>query len=103
MENKSELPIRIASGLWLACFVVSFVMSAITPPTGDMYFRGLNRLLVLLAWQFAAFLAAITSGVLTFRRKDRISRGLKRIGFAPLIVSGLCVAGVAILVMYMRF
>ena len=103
MENKTDFAIRIASGLWLACFVASFVMFAITPPTGESFFRGLNRVEILLGWQFAAFLAAVTGGILTFGRRDRISRNLKWIGFTPLIVSGLCVAGVLIFVMYMRF
>ncbi|HUG80243.1 MAG TPA: hypothetical protein VML01_01170 [Bryobacterales bacterium] len=103
MNSKTELPIRIASGLWLACFVASSVMFAITPPTGESFFRGLNRVIILLGWQLAAFLVAVTGGILTFRRKDRISRGLRWIGFTPLIVSGLCVAGVAILVIFARF
>ena len=103
MANKTELSIRIASGLWLACFVISFVMFAITQPSGDSFFQGLNRLIVMLGWQIAAFLAAVLAGVLTFGRRNRISPGLKYIGFAPIMVSGLCVAGVAVLVMYMRF
>jgi len=103
MKNKTESPIRIASGLWLACFVASFVMFAITAPTGESFFRGLNRVIILLGWQFAAFIVAVIGGILTFGRRDRISRGLKWIGFTPLIVSGLCAVGVAIIVMYMRF
>lgn len=92
MNSKTELLIWIASGLWLACFVASFIMTASTPPTGESFVRGMNRMNILLGWQLAAFVVAVTGGIFTFGRRDRISRGLKWIGFTPLIVSGLCVA-----------
>ena len=103
MDKKSEVPVLMASSVWLLCFIVSFIMFAITTPTGDSFVRGLNRFMILLGWQFVAFLAAVTGGILTFSRRQHISQGLKWIGYTPLMVSGLCAAGVVVLVMFMQF
>jgi hypothetical protein len=103
MDRKPQLPILVLSGVWLLCFIVSFVSFAVTPPTGDSFLRGFNRLIILLGWQAGALLAAIVGGFVTFGRRQRISRGLQWVGFAPIIVSGLCAGGVVVVILLARF
>ena len=103
MDRKSTLPILIASGAWLICFLLSFFLWWLTAPTGDSFARGMNRLMILLGWQAVGFLFAIASGIMAFSMSQRISSRLKWLGYTPLLVSGLCVLGVVLLVLYVQF
>jgi uncharacterized oligopeptide transporter (OPT) family protein len=91
------------AALWLVLFVLSFVMAAVTEPTGDSFVRGMNRIGVLLGWQFAALIAAIAALVAALSRPRPRSLGVRLAGYGPLslmLLEVVAVVGITAFVYY---
>ena len=86
--------------VWLACFAASFVIPAMTPPTGDGFTRGLNRLTEFFKYQVLATLAGLILLLVVRGQPWRSLYGL--LGRVPAIIAGLFVAALAITILYSR-
>jgi hypothetical protein len=74
--------------LWAAIFVASFVVPVFVEPTGESYFRGLNRLAYWFWLQVAAVVLALVVCVWAQVRQADISRRLVWLSRVPLLVAG---------------
>lgn len=86
--------------LWLAVYGWSFVAVAFTPPTGDGFTRGLNRIEEFGKWQVAAATLAVPVWV-TGRRMPSGS-AIRWLSRAPAVLALLLVLLVAGLVAWAR-
>ncbi len=85
--------------VWLAMLAWSVIGARITPPTGDGFTRGLNRLALFMGWQAAAGVL----GLVIFAGGRGLPRGwLRRLTWAPLGLAGLLVAGIVALIVWAR-
>jgi len=72
--------------LWAMAFALSFILFAITEPSGDGFTRGINRVSLFLGWQAIAGLLAVAAfGV---SRPLNGAAGMRRAASVPLAVSG---------------
>jgi len=106
-RSLHRILIPALAGLWLALFVVAVVAMRATEPTGSSFTRGLNRVGVFFQWQAASFAAAVACFVVTRAARERLGPGLRRLGYAPLIID-LTLLGLLVLlylgvVLFARF
>jgi hypothetical protein len=87
------------AGLWLALFVVAVVAMRATEPVGSGFTRGLNRVGVFFQWQAASFAAAVVCFAVTRSARERLGRGLRRLGYAPLVID-LTLLGLLVLLYF---
>jgi hypothetical protein len=95
------------AGLWLVLFVVAVVAMRATEPVGSGFTRGLNRVGVFFQWQTVSFAAAVVCFAVTRAARERLGRGLRRLGYAPLVID-LALLGLLVLlylgtVLFARF
>lgn len=99
--------IPVLVGLWLVLFVVAVVAMRATEPVGSGFTRGLNRVGVFFQWQAASFAAALLCFAVTRAARARLGRGLRRLGYAPLVIDltllGLLVLLYVGVVLFARF
>ena len=90
--------LQITWGLWALFYVMSFVAFALTPPTGDSFVRGLNRLVPLFWLQVAALVAALYGLYHARGLRPSFPRWwwLARIPIAVAILQAALIAGVII-------
>jgi len=81
-----RLLIPVLAGLWLALFVVAVVAMRATEPVGSGFTRGLNRVGAFFQWQAASFAVAVACFAVTRAARERIGPGLRRLGYAPLVI-----------------
>ena len=86
------------AGLWLIAFLGAFVAFQVTEPTGDSFTRGLNRVSSFLGWQIVAVFASVACAIATHGTDKEAKPWLRRVGYAPLVVSGVLLVGLVILV-----
>ena len=72
------------AAVWLVLFLASFVVLQVTPPTGDGFTRGLNRIASFMTWQGAAFGLAMVGALLTYRFGGAGGKYGKLVGYVPL-------------------
>ncbi len=91
-------PLQITWGLWALFYVMSFVAFALTPPTGDSFVRGLNRLVPLFWLQLAALIAALYGLYLARGFRSSFPRWwwLARIPIAVAVLQAALIAGLVI-------
>ena len=70
--------------VWMIFFVLSIIMAVSTEPTGDGFTRGMNRTMVFLTWQVAAFVVSLISFFLARDKTSNSSKTLRFIGKTPL-------------------
>lgn len=92
-----RLLIPALAGVWLVLFVVAVVAMRATEPTGSSFTRGLNRVGVFFQWQAASFAAALICFAVTRSARERIGRGLRWLGYAPLAVDLVLLGGLVLL------
>ena len=85
-SRSVHVAIVALAALWLALFVLGVVLARATEPTGDGFTRGLNRVGVLFQWKGLSFLAGLAAAVVTRSARERLGRGLRRLGYAPLAI-----------------
>lgn len=78
---------------WVAVFVVSFVLTSGTTPTGDGFTRGLNRVGVLLSWQAVAMAVAVVVWLVGLRQFAD-SAGWRWLSRLPFILQLMLIFGV---------
>lgn len=88
---------------WLLAMVLSVLLPALTPATGDGFTRGLNRVGTFLVWQTVALGVAIVVIVMSRSAADRSGRLFKLAAFGPMSVSGLMVLLFVGVVLWARF
>lgn len=84
------------AGLWLVLFVAAVVAMRATEPVGSGFTRGLNRVGVFFQWQAVSFAAAVVCFAVTRAARERLGRGLRRLGYAPLVID-LTLLGLVVL------
>ena len=67
---------------WVILFALSFILPRTVEATGDGFTRGLNRLSIFFGWQIAAFVVAILTALLSWRRSKPQHR-FKWAGYIP--------------------
>ena len=83
--------------IWLAMVAWSVIGARITPPTGDGFTRGMNRLGLFMGWQAAAGVL----GLVIFAGGRGLPRGwLRRLTWAPPGLAGLLLAGIVALILW---
>ena len=73
--------------VWAAVFAASFLVPIFVPPTGESFFRGLNRLVYWFWLQVAALALGIAAWLLARSNSAEVSRWLKRITLLPLLIA----------------
>ncbi|MEM6833803.1 MAG: hypothetical protein ACFBZ9_11470 [Sphingomonadales bacterium] len=76
MSRKTIL--MIAGVLWAGLCIYSFYAAMNTPPTGDGFTRGLNRIVLFLTWHGAAIATAIGLCIVGWRLEEKGWRWLSR-------------------------
>lgn len=64
MSDTRMFALMALMALWVLCFGGAFVAYQLTPPEGDGFLRGLNRVMVFLGWQGVAGMISIPIWVL---------------------------------------
>ena len=100
MQAKIVLGLAAA---WLLLFLASFVVLQMTPPAGDGFTRGLNRIASFLTWQGAAFALAMVSGLVTYRFGGAGGKYGRLIGYLPLILSAFLIGTLVALIAFRVF
>ena len=59
MSDGQRFGLTVLLALWAAAFGYAFVSYALTPPAGDGFVRGLNRVTAYLGWQGIAGMLSI--------------------------------------------
>ena len=72
---------------WLVVFAASFIVPIFMPPTGESFFRGLNRIVYWFWLQLAALLFAVAVFVVAHAKRANISPSLKRLTLLPLLIA----------------
>ena len=89
--------------VWAVVFAASFIVPIFIPPTGESFFRGLNRIVYWFWLQVAAFVLAIVIGLWAHARRTDISRRLVWFSRVPLIVAGVEVVAIAATIMWAAY
>lgn len=95
------LAIRILLAIWATLVVLSVVVSALTPATGDGFTRGLNRVYPFIGYQAVAAVIAFVLAFLS-RSVRPVSKRWALIGLVPLAVFCLLVLGIIALLVVAR-
>jgi hypothetical protein len=90
-------------GVWLALFILSFIMLQVVGASGDGFTRGLNRIAAFLSWQGAALVVAMILEWVTRRAVERGIQKVKLAGYLPLAASVFLVASFILIVAYRVF
>ena len=77
---------------WAIAWAASFVIPMNTPPQGDGFTRGSNRIEIFLALQALAAILAIGIYALRPKGSDRSDRWLRRLGLIPILLAGGLIA-----------
>jgi hypothetical protein len=85
--------------VWATVLAASYVVPIFIEPTGESFFRGLNRLVYWFWLQVAAFVLAIVVGAWAHARRTDISRQLLWFSRAPLLVSAVEIIAIAAMLM----
>lgn len=87
--------------LWVAIFGWSFLLTQITPATGDGFTRGLNRISAFVGWQVAAAVLAL----LIWRAGAVFAKTstLRRVSRGPILATMLVIAGIALVIVWAMF
>lgn len=101
MTDGRRLWVVILFALWFLAFGYAFVAFWITPPEGDGFTRGSNRVLSFLGWQgIAGMIAVALWGVGRGWPKGAPAR---RMTAVPLALALLLVAGIIGVIAWARF
>lgn len=86
-------------GLWAGTIALSFAHAWMTPPSGDGFTKGLNRLAIFLGWQAAAGLLAL---FLAAYSRPLPKGALRWLALLPAAVVAALVMGIAGLTLWVR-
>ncbi|MEM7189309.1 MAG: hypothetical protein AAF439_06835 [Pseudomonadota bacterium] len=77
----------ISAGIWALCFAGSFLHGHFAAPTGDGFARGLNIIVIFMAWQIAAGLFAVVTLILRMVWSKQVEGAARWLGFVPIVIS----------------
>jgi predicted hotdog family 3-hydroxylacyl-ACP dehydratase len=105
MRDTSDTRIRVIGSLliWAAVFAASFIVPMFIAPTGESFFRGLNRIAYWFWLQVAAFVVAIIVGVWAHARRADLSRRLVWLSRVPLLVAVAEILAIAATIMWAAY
>jgi hypothetical protein len=86
---KPRVVLVAALIVWMVFFALSIIMAVSTEPTGDGFTRGMNRAMVFVKWQAAAFIVSLISFFMARGKTTDLSQILRFIGKTPLYAHGL--------------
>jgi len=89
--------------IWLVLFAGAFAAFALTPPTGDGFVRGMNRVGAFLGWQLAATVAAAVSFALVRGCPRPRGRWIGIACYGPVALSASLWLIVAAIVAYLTY
>ena len=89
--------------LWAIVFAASFAVPLFIRPTGEMFFRGFNRIEYWFWFQAAAFVVAIVLAISTLIWRAQISSRLAWTGRVPVILGGIEMLAIAVLVVWATY
>ena len=72
---------------WIVVFAASFIVPILVPPTGESFFRGLNRIVYWFWLQVAALVLALAACALAHWRRAYVSRSLKLLTLLPVSIA----------------
>lgn len=101
MSDAQRFVMTILMAAWALSFAYAFFSFATTPPTGDGFVRGLNRVTAYLGWQGIAAMLAIA--VFAVGRQWPKASGVRRLSRVPLGLALLHVAGILALLGWANF
>ena len=73
--------------VWVVVFAASFIVPIFVPPTGESFFRGLNRIVYWFWLQVAALVFAVAASVLAHAKRANISRSLRWLTLLPVSIA----------------
>ena len=105
MRGASDTRARLIGLLlvWAVLFAASFIVPIFIPPTGESFFRGLNRIVYWFWLQVAAFVLALIIGVWAQVRRGDVSRRFLWASRVPLIVAGAEIFAIAVTIMWAAY
>jgi len=105
MRDASDTGTRVIGLLlvWAAVFAASFIVPMFIAPTGESFFRGLNRIAYWFWIQVAAFVLAIIVGIWAHARRSDISRRLVWLSRVPLLVAAAEIFAIAATIMWAAY
>ncbi len=89
--------------VWALVFAASFVVPMFVAPTGESFFRGLNRIAYWFWLQVAALVLAIILGTWAHARRSEISRSLVWLSRAPLLLAAAEIFALAVTIMWAAY
>jgi len=98
---RSFRVLRILLGAWLVLVILSILVPALTPRTGDGFTRGINRLYSFFGYQATAGILAFVIAYLA-RSSRSISKRWAILGLVPLGLTCLLVLGIIALFVFAR-
>ncbi len=105
MRDTSGIRTRVIGILvvWAVVFAASFIVPMVIAPTGESFFRGLNRIAYWFWLQVAAFVLAIIVGVWAHLRRSDISRRLVWFSRVPFLVAAAEIFAIAVTIMWAAY
>ncbi len=103
--TKAKPPVAFVAALivWIIFFVLSIIMAGNTEPTGDGFTRGMNRTMVFLQWQAAAFVVSLIAFFMARSKSTNVSQTLRFLGKTPLYTHCVILVFVVCVVLYIMF
>jgi hypothetical protein len=105
MRGASKARSRVIGILvvWAVVFAASFIVPMFIAPTGESFFRGLNRIAYWFWLQAAAFVLAIIVGVWAHARRSDISRRLVWLSRVPVLLAAAEILAIAATIMWAAY
>ena len=105
MRSTSDAHLQVIGILllWAIVFAASFVVPLFVRPTGEMFFRGFNRIEYWFWFQVAAFVIAIALAISIHIWRAEISSRLAWTGRVPVMIGGLEMLAIAVLIVWATY